>query len=44
MTSQAQHHLSEPASRGFDRVAGYLLVAIIVTLFLLALLTNPVLP
>ena len=44
MISHAHQNLTEPAARGFDRVAGYALVAIIAVIFLVALMTNPVLP
>jgi hypothetical protein len=44
MISHAHHNLTEPAARGFDRVAGYALVALIAVLILVALMTNPVLP
>jgi Tfp pilus assembly protein PilX len=44
MTSHAQQNLTVSAARGFDRVAGYALVAILAVLILVALMTNPVLP
>ena len=44
MFSHAHQNLTEPTSRGFGRVAGYALIAVIAVLLLLALLTNPVLP
>jgi hypothetical protein len=43
MISHAHRNLTEPASGGFDRVAGYALVALIAVLILVALMTNPVL-
>jgi uncharacterized membrane protein YgaE (UPF0421/DUF939 family) len=44
MISHAHQNLTEPASRGFDRIAAYALVAILAVLLLVALMTNPVLP
>jgi hypothetical protein len=44
MISHAHQNLTEPASRGFDRVAGYALVVLIALIILVALMTNPVLP
>jgi hypothetical protein len=44
MVSHTHQNLTEPASRGFGRISGYLLVAIIAVLLLVVLLTNPVLP
>jgi hypothetical protein len=44
MISHAHQNLTQPAARGFDRVASYLLVAILAVLILVALMTNPVLP
>lgn len=44
MLSHTHQHLTDPATRGFGRVAGFALIAAILVLLLLALLTNPVLP
>jgi Tfp pilus assembly protein PilX len=44
MLSHAHPNLTQPAARGFDRFAGYLLVVILAVLILVALMTNPVLP
>jgi hypothetical protein len=44
MISHAHHNLTEAPSRGFGRMGGYLLVAMIAALLLVVLLTNPVLP
>jgi hypothetical protein len=44
MFSHAHQNLTEPLSRGYGRIGGYLLVAMIAVLVLVVLLTNPVLP
>jgi len=44
MISHTHQHLTQPAARGFDRVASYLLVVMLAVLILVALMTNPVLP
>jgi hypothetical protein len=44
MFSHAHQNLTEAPSRGFGRVGGYALIAMIAVLVLVVLLTNPVLP
>lgn len=44
MFSHAHQNLTEPVSRRYGRLGGYLLVAMIAVLLLVVLLTNPVLP
>jgi Tfp pilus assembly protein PilX len=44
MISHTHQNLTEAASHGFGRAAGYALVIILAVVLLVALLTNPALP
>ena len=44
MFSHAHQNLTEAPSRGFGRVGGYALIAMVAILVLVVRLTNPVLP
>ena len=44
MNSRVHHQFAEPASRGYSRVTGYVLILVVAVLLVLALMSNPVLP